>query len=64
MSSRLTDEEILMDLQDVFHDVLTGQKDRHTCPACGKKNLVSEFEHGYVQLQCEDCNWKFEGHLR
>lgn len=64
MEPNWTDEEILMELNDVFNDALSGRADVHTCPKCSKKSLQSEVDEGHVKLECNKCGFTFEGYLR
>lgn len=64
MTSRLTDEELLMDLQDLIEDALSGRKERHRCPKCGKKNMTAAVDEAFVKFECPDCGWFFEGRLQ
>ncbi len=56
-----TQEEILMELQDVLTDCASGRTEGHACPCDEQAALECENKEGWVRIKCTRCRLKFEG---
>lgn len=62
----LSEEEVLMELQDVLTMCAAGRTDNHVCPFDPDVKLHCEYVDGWVKVRCPACRCgrggiKFEG---